>query len=75
MIRNTNNASTSRGIGPIAKENISPHSSGNVSHVQNDFSKDFNKMTERNNQRGKNKILFTTGETIEEQNGKYLNHL
>ena len=41
-IRNANNASTSRGIGPIDKENISPHSSG---------------------------------ETIEEQNGKYLNHL
>ncbi|KAL4590964.1 hypothetical protein LXL04_003911 [Taraxacum kok-saghyz] len=67
-IRNTNNASTSRGIRPIDKENISPHSSGNVSHVQNDFSKYCNKMTERNKQRGKNKILFTTGETIEEQN-------
>ncbi|KAL4566121.1 hypothetical protein LXL04_030231 [Taraxacum kok-saghyz] len=67
-IRNANNASTSRGIGPIDKENISPHSSGNISHVQNDFSKDCNKMTERNKQRGKNKILFTTGETIEEQN-------
>ncbi|KAL4590838.1 hypothetical protein LXL04_003781 [Taraxacum kok-saghyz] len=67
-IRYANNASTSRGIGPIDKENISPHSNGNVSHVQNDFSKDFNKTTERNNQRGKNKILFTTGEKIEEQN-------
>ncbi|KAL4564666.1 hypothetical protein LXL04_028734 [Taraxacum kok-saghyz] len=67
-IRYANNASTSRGIGPIDKENISPHSNGNVSHVQNDFSKECNKMTERNKQRGKNKILFTTGETIEEQN-------
>ncbi|KAL4568181.1 hypothetical protein LXL04_023788 [Taraxacum kok-saghyz] len=67
-IRNANNASTSRGIRPIDKENISPHSNGNVSHVQNDFSKDYNKMAERNKQRGKNKILFTTRETIEEQN-------
>ncbi|KAL4554351.1 hypothetical protein LXL04_039572 [Taraxacum kok-saghyz] len=67
-IRNANNASTSRGIGPIDKENISPHSSGNVSHVQNDFSKDCNKMSERNKQRGKNKILFPTGVTIEEPN-------
>ena len=74
-IRNANNASTSRGIGPIGKENISPHSNRNVSTVQNNFSKDCNNMTERNNQRGKNKILFTTEETIEEQNGKYLNHL